>query len=120
VALYDELGGAPAISAALDRFYPKILGDPLLAPYFDGVDMVHLKTMAEAFLAMAFEGPQEYHGAGLRAVHERPRHQGMGDAEFDRFMAHFGATLRELGVPDHNIQRVAAIAEGARADVLGR
>ncbi len=120
MALYEELGGAPAISAALDRFYPKVLGDPLLAPYFEGVDMVHLKRMAEAFLAMAFEGPQEYNGAGLRAAHGRPRHQGMGDPEFDRFMAHFGATLDELGVPEHNIKRVAAIAEGARGDVLGR
>jgi hemoglobin len=99
---------------------PKVLSDPLLAPYFAGVDMVHLKRMAEAFLAMAFEGPQEYDGAGLRAAHGRPRVQGMGAAEFDRFMAHFGATLQELGVPHHNIERVAAIAEGARADVLGR
>ena len=120
MGLYDELGGAPAISAALDRFYPKVLGDPLLAPYFVGVDMVHLKRMAEAFLGMAFEGPQEYDGAGLRAVHGPPRRQGMGDAEFDRFMTHFGATLQELGVPNHQIERVAAIAEGARADVLGR
>jgi hemoglobin len=120
VALYDDLGGAPAISAALDRFYLKILGDPLLAPYFEGVDMIHLKQMAETFLGMAFEGPQEYDGAGLRAVHERSRRQGMGDAEFDQFMSHFGATLQELGVPDHHIKQVAAIAEGARGDVLGR
>ena len=120
MALYDELGGAPAISAALDRFYPKELGDPVLAPYFADVDMAHLKRMAETFLAMAFEGPNEYDGPGLRAAHGRPRQQGMGDAEFDRFMAHFGATLQELGVPAHNIHRVAAIAEGARQDVLGR
>lgn len=120
MALYDELGGGPAISAALDRFYPKVLGDPLLAPYFAGVDMGHLKRMAETFLAMAFGGPQEYNGAGLRAAHARSRNQGMGDAEFDRFMAHFGATLTELGVPDPDIRRVAAIAEGARGDVLGR
>jgi hemoglobin len=119
-SLYSQLGGAPAISAALDDFYPRVLGDPLLAPYFEGVDMSRLKGMAEAFLAMAFGGPNGYSGAGLRAVHARPRRQGMGDAEFDRFMDHFGATLHALNVPEPKIAEVAAIALAARDDVLGR
>ena len=81
--------------------------------------MIHLQRMAEMFVGMAFDGPRST-TVRARAAHERSRHQGMRDAEFDRFMAHFGATLQELGVPDDNIKRVAAIAEGARADVLGR
>src|SRR5690349_14646237 len=90
-SLYSQLGGAAA-SAALDDFYPRALGDPLLGPYFEGVNMTKLQHMAEAFLAMAFGGPSAYTGEGLRAAHARPRRQGMGDAEFDRFMEHFGAT----------------------------
>ena len=120
MALYDELGGEAAIGAALDRFYPKVLADPLMSPYFEGVDMAHLKRMGQAFLAMAFGGPNAYGGPGLRAIHEGPRRKGMNDTVFDRFMFHFGATLKELGVPDDKLAQVAAIAEGARADVLGR
>jgi len=120
MSLYEELGGAAAISGALDRFYPKVLGDSVLSPYFDGIDMVALKGKAEAFLALAFGGPQTYDGVGLRAIHDRPRRQGMDDQVFDRFMMHFGATLQELGVPEDKIAQAAAIAEGARADVLGR
>ena len=107
-------------SAALDSFYPRVLGDPILAPYFEEVDMSHLKGMAEAFLAMAFGGPSAYHGPGLRAAHARPRRQGMGDVEFDRFMELFGTTLVELGLPEAKIGEVAAIALAARNDVLGR
>jgi hypothetical protein len=42
------------------------------------------------------------------------------DEVFDRFMFHFGATVQELGVPADKLAQVAAIAEGARSDVLGR
>jgi hypothetical protein len=44
----------------------------------------------------------------------------MNDEVFDRFLFHFGATLQELGVPEDKLAQVAAIAEGARSDVLGR
>lgn len=36
MSLYDEIGGAGAIEAALDKFYPKILGDPRVSGLFDG------------------------------------------------------------------------------------
>ena len=99
MALFDELGGEAAVSAALDRFYPKVLADPMMSPFFKDVDMVRLKRMAQAFLTMAFGGPDAYHGPGMRKIHEGPRRQGMNDEVFDRFMFYFGATLQELGVP---------------------
>ena len=37
MALYDDLGGAPAIAAALDSFYPKVLADPKLSPTRSGI-----------------------------------------------------------------------------------
>ena len=91
-----------------------------MSPFFEGVDMAKLKGMAVAFLTMAFGGPDAYDGPGMRAIHEGPRHKGMNDEVFDRFIFHFGTTLQELGVPAEKIAQVAAIAEGARADVLGR
>lgn len=64
--LYDEIGGAAAIDAALDTFYPKVLGDPVINRFFQGVDMARLKRHAHAFLTMAFGGPNQYQGPGAR------------------------------------------------------
>jgi hemoglobin len=37
--LFELVGGEPAIDAAVDIFYRKVLGDPRIADFFDGVDM---------------------------------------------------------------------------------
>ena len=36
---YERIGGAPAVSAVVNRFYEAVLADPALAPYFTGVEM---------------------------------------------------------------------------------
>ena len=43
MALYDDIGGAPAVRAALDTFYPRVLADATLSPFFLGVDIERLK-----------------------------------------------------------------------------
>src|SRR3954447_13881267 len=37
--IYDSIGGPPAVSAAVDDFYLRVLADPALAPFFAGIDM---------------------------------------------------------------------------------
>ncbi len=120
MSLYDEIGGAAAIDAALDRFYPKILGDPRVSPLFAGVDMPHLKKHAHAFLTLAFGGPNQYQGRDLRAAHRRAVSQGLNDTLFEVFMGHFRATLDELAVPAPKIAEIVKIAEAGRNDVLNR
>ena len=34
MAPYDDIGGAPAIRAALDAFYPRVLADPTVSQFF--------------------------------------------------------------------------------------
>ena len=38
-SLYTRIGGATAVQGTLDVFYKKVLADPLLSPFFEGVDM---------------------------------------------------------------------------------
>jgi hemoglobin len=33
---YDIVGGGPAVGGVVNDFYERILGDPQLAPYFEG------------------------------------------------------------------------------------
>ena len=119
-SLYEQIGGEVSIDAALDKFYPKILGDPRVSFLFEGIEMTRLRKHARAFLTMAFGGPNQYGGRDLRSAHARARGQGLNEALFEVFMGHFRATLEELGLPPPKIAEIAAIAEGGRSDVLGR
>lgn len=120
VALYDELGGAPAISAALDRFYAQIPENPIVSPFFAGVDFARLKERATPFVTMALGGPNEYTGAGLRAVHRHLVGMGLSDDAFDGFVGLFEDVMKELGVPADKMAEVMAILQGARDEVLNR
>ena len=120
MSLYEELGGGAAIDAALDRFYEKVLADPRVSGFFDGVDVMAVKRHQAAFLAMAFGGPQDYNGRDLRSAHERTRSQGLDEERFEAFMGHFRDTLVELGVPAAKIEQVMTIAYTGKDEVLAR
>jgi truncated hemoglobin YjbI len=117
-SLYDRLGGAPAIAAAAELFYRKVLADPLLEPYFADVDMDRQVAKQAAFLTMALGGPNEYTGRDLRTAHAKLA--GLDDLHFDKVLQHLAATLRELGAADEDIATAAAVAASVRDDVLNR
>jgi hemoglobin len=120
MAIYDDIGGEAAIDAALDKFYPKLLGDPRLAPFFEHVDMTRLRGHARAFLTLAFGGPNHYNGRDLGSAHHNARKHGLNEALFEVFMGHFRGTLEELAVPPAKLAEIITIAEGGRNAVLGR
>jgi hemoglobin len=119
-SLYERLGGAAAIGAAVDIFYTKVLADAALAPFFTGVDMPKQRAHQAMMLAAAFGGPNEYRGRDLGTAHARLVADGMGDLHFDRVVGHLGATLAELGVAPELVSEAAAVAESVRGVVLGR
>lgn len=56
-SLYEQLGGQPAVDAAVDIFYRKVLSDDRISHFFEGVDMDRQIGKQKAFLTMAFGGP---------------------------------------------------------------
>ena len=120
LSLYEQLGGAPAVEAAVDIFYRKVLTDDRISHFFDDVDMDQQRAKQKAFLTMAFGGPHNYSGKDMRTGHARLQRMGLRDSHVDAVIELLGATLQELGVQDALIQQVAAIAQSARNDVLGR
>lgn len=119
-SLYESLGGEAAVDAAVGVFYRKVLADPLLAPFFAGVDMAKQAAKQKAFLTVALGGPNKYTGRGMRAAHARAVAAGLSDVHFDAVVGHLAATLQELGVPDEKIAEAGAIVETTRSQVLGR
>ena len=118
--LFDQLGGAAAVDAAVDIFYRKVLIDDRVSHFFDSVDMDRQRAKQKAFLTMAFGGPNAYAGQDLRAGHAHLLKLGLDDSHVDAVIELLGETLKELNVPDALIGQVAAIADSVRNDVLGR
>ncbi len=54
-SLFDRLGGAPAIDAAVDKFYEKVLADDRIKHFFEGVNMDIQAAHQKSFLTYAFE-----------------------------------------------------------------
>ncbi len=120
MGLYEELGGAQAVNAAVDIFYGKVLKDTRINHFFAGVNMNKQSAKQKAFLTVAFGGPNGYQGLGMRKAHAHLVARGLDGSHFDAVVENLAATLKELNVSDHLIAQVAAIAESTRKDVLGQ
>jgi len=118
--LYERIGGEPAVNAAVELFYRKVLGDYRINRFFNNSDMDTQIAKQKAFFTMAFGGPNNYTGKDMRNAHAHLVKMGLNEDHFNAVMEHLGATLVELNVPADLIAEAAAIAEGARNDVLGK
>lgn len=118
--LYEQLGGAAAVEAAVDIFYRKVLSDDSISSFFETVDMAAQRNKQKAFLTMVFGGPNQYSGKDMRSAHAHLVKQGLNDAHFDAVVGHLQATLQDLGVAAGLVDEVAAIAASTRDDVLNR
>lgn len=116
-SLYERIGGAAAVDAAVDVFYRKVLADHRINHYFDSVDMDGQRAKQKAFLTFAFGGPADYSGKDMRTAHA---HMKLTEADFDAVMENLGATLEELKVPAELINEAAGIAMSVKNDVLNK
>ena len=115
MSIFDSIGGAPAVQAAVDGFYARVLADPALGPVFAGVDVDRLKGHQRAFMAAALGGPQLYAGRDMASAHAG---LGITGAQFDAVVGHLVATLTALGVPDVTIGEIGAALLPLRADIV--
>jgi len=118
--MYETLGGAAAIDAAVDIFYRRVLADAYISPFFEGVDMNTQAAKQKSFLTMVFGGPNNYTGKDMREGHRHLVQRGLDGSHFDHVLAHLRSTLAELGVGEDLIQTVIDTAETTRDDVLDR
>lgn len=120
-SLYERIGGEPAVNAAVDLFYDKVLADPRIKHFFVNTDMARQRQHQKMFLTYAFGGMPNYSGNGMRAAHSNLVDKyGLNESHFNAVMENLGAALVELNVPDELIAEAAAIAESVRSDVLGK
>jgi hemoglobin len=115
VTLYDQLGQQAGITTAVDDFYVRVLGDPSLAPYFQGTDVDKVRAHQVALLSTVTGGPQQYSGRSMELSHRR---LGVTDEAFDKVVGHLGATLDDLGVEPEVRDQVAAVLLQQREHIV--
>ena len=119
-SLYEKLGGAASIEAAVEVFYRKVLSDDRISRFFEDVDMDRQAAKQKAFLTMVLGGPATYSGLDMCRGHTHLVERGLDDSHVDAVIELLGETLAELGVGESDIAQVAAIANSVRDDVLNR
>ena len=112
---YERIGGARAVSAVVASFYEKVLNDPDLASYFEGVDMTALRRHQALLISQVLGGPTEYDGRELSQAHASLHVTGEA---FDRVVEHLVASLQEGGVGDDVIGRLGGTLGATRGDIV--
>ena len=115
MSVYEKIGGADAVNAAVDIFYRKVLSDDLVSHFFDDVDMDRQIGKQKAFLTMAFGGPHHYTGKDMREAH---KHMHLKEEHFNAIAGHLQSTLEELKVAPELIAEAMTIAASTHDDVL--
>ena len=114
--IYDLIGGRPALKAAVDGLFARLVADPELSLFFPaGVSDVH-RAHVITLLGEALGGQEHYRGPDLATAHHGLR---ISDAQFDRTAAHLDATLDDLAVPRGLTDQIIAIVAGLRPSIVG-
>lgn len=116
MSLYEKIGGAAAVDAAVDLFYRKVLADSTISHFFDSTDMDDQRAKQKSFLTMVFGGPNDYTGKDMREAHKDL--DGLNESHFGAVAGHLQGTLEELGVATDLINEVMTIAASTHDDVL--
>lgn len=115
--LIERLGGAPAVRAAVDVFYGKVLADDRVNHYFAHTDMNKQRAHQAAFMTYAFGGADGYKGKDMVEAHKHLIPQ-LEDSHFNAIVEHFVSTLEELGVDQSDIKDAVDVVESTREQVL--
>lgn len=112
---YIAVGGGPAVSAVVDLFYQKVLADPQLAGYFEGVDLVRLKRHQVQLVSQVMGGPTSYEGRELAEAHAG---RGITDEAFGLVVGHLVDALQAFNVGEDIIGRVVDALGATQGDIV--
>jgi hemoglobin len=115
VSDYEVVGGGPAVSTVVNDFYERVLRDPQLAPYFEGVDLPRLKRHQVLLVTQVLGGPNGYDGRPLDEAHEG---LGITSDDFAAVVGHLAAAMKDAGVPDDIIARAGAAVAATEPDIV--
>ena len=116
-SLYHKLGGKPAIDAAVEAFYVKVLADKRINHFFKDTNMTKQRRKQKEFLSAAFGSPVKWTGLDMRTAHADMK---LTEVEFNAVAENLQKTLEEMKVPKDLIDQVMTIAASTKDAVLNR
>ena len=116
-SIYARLGGAPAIDAAVEIFYKKVLADDKVNHFFEDINMTAQRRKQKEFLGAAFGGPNPWTGKDMRKAHQN---LDLTDEHFAAIAGHLAATLKELKVDEKLTAEIMTAVASMKTEVLNR
>eukprot|EP00756_Hemistasia_phaeocysticola_P048335 Hpha_TRINITY_DN22765_c0_g1::TRINITY_DN22765_c0_g1_i1::g.34263::m.34263 len=109
--------GLPALTAVVELWHTKVLGDIRVSPFFVGTDISVLKAHRTSYLAAALGMPVTYNGRTMAAAHARLfGHLGLNEAHFSIVESHLASAAQELGGVSQ--EGIAVMSAKVRTEVM--
>ena len=102
-SMFLRYGGFASVSKVVSAFYDKAIESPLLAPYFEHVDMPRLIDHQTKFVSALMGGPASYSNEELERVHSRLN---INESEFQEMVDLLKETLEDFDFDDSDIATV--------------
>jgi len=110
-SLYEQLGGAPAIAALVDRFYARLHVDSQVRHLFSAERAERVMDAQRQYFAAMLGGPSDRFGADLAAeLAAAHRDVTIEDHHIVLVLEHLRAALVEAGASAALTDRVVAVA----------
>lgn len=116
-SLYEQIGGADALNAAVDLFYVKVLADERVNNFFEDINMKTQHRKQKAFLAAVLGAPVPWTGKDMRAAHAN---LDIREEDFNAIAENLQNTLTELQLDEKLITQIMTIVASTKDDVLNR
>jgi hemoglobin len=116
--LYQRLGGYDAIAAVTDAFVVRLATDDELGRFFvgHGADSQrHIRQLVVDQLCAATGGPCVYIGRDMRTTHAG---MGITEADWERSVGHFVATLDQFSVPERERGELIALIAPLKDEIV--
>ena len=113
--LYEKLGGQPAISSVIDKFYEYMLTDDITAPFFANTDMEKQRTRQKQFITMVTGGPNAYEGVDMVTAH---KNMAISMKEFDETWVNLLKSLHDHKVSEELISELKEVFYSVVDDVV--
>ena len=117
-SLYTRLGGYEAIAAVVDDLLARELKDPVVAPFFKGLETADLQRIRQHLvdqLCAAAGGPCFYPGRDMKSLHAEME---ITEEVWNAFTGHIGETLTAFKVGERERNDLVAFVSSLKKDIV--